>query len=232
MSRYWLIVFFIAGLAMAAEAQQPDTLLHKSKTDSIYRKIDSAGSKPFVPAVTKVKKEKVYHPDSTHSPHLAVMRSLMVPGWGQIYNHHWWKVPVIYAGLGVLGYYIVSHQHNYKDYLALAKYQELGINYTDPRYDNDPHRGLYMQYASYPKQAVIDIKEFYRRNRDLCILGFIAGWGIQTIDAYIWAKFKHSYSMDNDLGIHFSAGAVSQPVYASNFNTTFTPVLKITVKLK
>src|SRR3569833_3370315 len=104
----WIAVL----LAFAASAQKPDTTAHiRSRADSIAAKHDSATSKRYKPKITK---EKVYHPDSLHSPHKAVIRSLIIPGWGQLYNHRWWKVPLIYAGLGLLGDVVVYNQHNYK----------------------------------------------------------------------------------------------------------------------
>src|SRR5690554_7616653 len=55
--------------------------------------------------------------DSTHSPKKAALLSL-VPGGGQIYNHlampkgkkkAFWKIPIIYAGLGATGYRSEEH---------------------------------------------------------------------------------------------------------------------------
>ena len=94
------VICFLLGSVLAAKAQKPDTVAVKSKTDSLNRKRDSVTSKPYVPKITK---EKVYHPDTNHSPHTAVIRSLIIPGWGQVYNRKYWKVPIIYGGLGLLG---------------------------------------------------------------------------------------------------------------------------------
>src|ERR1700753_3912650 len=119
-----LIVCFIVGFSFVAQAQNPDTVAVKSKTDSLNRIKDSVTSKRYYPKITK---EKIYHPDTLHDPHKAVMRSLMVPGWGQLYNHRWWKVPVIYGGLGLLGDVVVFNQHWYKIFLTEALLREKGI---------------------------------------------------------------------------------------------------------
>src|SRR5215469_18807961 len=93
----WIAIFF----AFAAYAQKPDTAAHiQTRADSLAIKHDSTTSKRYKPKITK---EKTYHPDSLHSPHKALMHSLIIPGWGQLYNHQWWKVPIIYGGLGLLG---------------------------------------------------------------------------------------------------------------------------------
>ena len=220
----------MCGVAFNAKAQRPDLDTRKSKSDSVYRKIDSASSKRFVP---KVRKEKIYNPDSTHSPRKAVMHSLMIPGWGQLYNKKgwWWKVPAIYGGLGALGYNIVTNQRSYEDFLAIAKFQKSGKTVGDPPYKNDPRRDLYIQYGSLSSDAIINYKDGLLRNRDLSILGFLAVWGVNIIDAYIEAKFIHSFSMDNNFNAKITVGTMEQPMLASNF-TTFTPVLKITFLLK
>jgi hypothetical protein len=232
MRRYFILIFLLSGVTISAKAQRPDTVTHRSKTDSLYRKLDTTNSRRFVP---QVRKEKEYHPDSTHSPHKAVMRSLIVPGWGQWYNKTgwWWKIPAIYGGLGALGYNIISNQNSYRDFLAVAEFQRTGLKADAPSLKGDPRQPLYATYGGYSTTAIIDAKEGYRRNRDLSILGFLAVWGVNIIDAYIDAKFIHSFSMDNNFGTKVSFGTIQQqPVYASNFNTTFTPALKITVTLK
>ncbi|MGZ3767781.1 MAG: DUF5683 domain-containing protein, partial [Mucilaginibacter sp.] len=123
MHKCLFLIWFLFGLVLVVKAQKPDTVAVKSKTDSLNRKQDSVTSKRYYPKITK---EKVYHPDTLHDPHKAVMRSLMIPGWGQIYNHRWWKLPVIYGGLGLLGDVIVFNQTNYKLFLKQAQLLERG----------------------------------------------------------------------------------------------------------
>jgi hypothetical protein len=213
------LIWFVIGFVLAVRAQKPDTITVKSRADSLDRKRDSIKSKPFVPKITK---EKAYHPDSLHDPHKAVMRSLMIPGWGQIYNHRWWKLPVIYGGLGLLADVVVFNQRYYNIFLKQAQLLERGA----------PAKQLNPALAGVSQADVITYTDLYRRNRDLGILGFIGGWGIQMIDAYIDAKFVRSYTMDNDLSFKISPGVIGQPVYALNSSSTFIPAIKITFTLK
>jgi hypothetical protein len=219
-----LIIFLLFSFATAASAQTsgPDTT--KTKKDIQNLKQDSVKSKRFVP---KVKKEKVYHPDSTHSPHLAVIRSLMIPGWGQIYNHQWWKVPIIYAGLGLLADAIIYNQRNYAPNLIVARYYEHAITPTP----NDPQYKLWATYQQYGVQAqtVYDIVDGYDRDRDLSIFGFLGAWGVQAVDAYIDAKFQHSYTMDTNFAFKVEP-MFNQPVYAQNLNGAFISGIKVTIR--
>lgn len=213
---FWLLL----GLAVAAKAQQPDTVAVKNKKDSLNRVKDSVTSKRYYPKITK---EKTYHPDSLHDPHKAVMRSLIIPGWGQVYNHRWWKVPLIYGGLGLLGDVVVFNNNYYKEFLKEALLRKQGIVGTGK---NDS------RLVGVSNDDVVTYTNLYRRNRDLGILGFLGGWGIQMIDAYIDAKFVHSYTMDNNLSIKVSPGAIGGPAYALNSSTMFIPAVKITFTLK
>jgi hypothetical protein len=212
------LIWFVIGFAFAANAQKPDTIAVKSKTDSLNRKRDSVTSKPYKPKITK---EKVYHPDTLHDPHKAVMRSLMIPGWGQIYNRRWWKLPLVYGGLGLLADVVVYNQKYYKLFLKEAQLRERGIT-----------QGRNLDLSKVSDADIITYTDSYRRDRDLGILGFLGGWGVQMVDAYIDAKFIRSYTMDNNLSFKVSPGVIGQPVYALNSSSTFIPAIKITFTLK
>jgi hypothetical protein len=49
-------------------------------------------------------------------PRTASIMSAILPGLGQVYNRKYWKVPIIYAGLGGLGYLFYVNQTQYVEY--------------------------------------------------------------------------------------------------------------------
>ena len=73
--------------------------------------------------------------DTVHSVKKAMIFSAIIPGSGQVYNHiampkgkkkAYWKVPLIYAGLGSTGYFLVKNQLlQNKDYKTKCSIQEL-----------------------------------------------------------------------------------------------------------
>jgi hypothetical protein len=203
--------------------QNPVTTV-KSKADSLQDKKDSLKSKPFVPKAGTV---KIYHPDSLHSPSKAWHRSVAIPGWGQVYNKQIWKVPIIYTGLTLLVLMYRFNQAEYTDFLAIAKLRARG---EEPK-PEDSYYQLYQNVRPYPDQSINDLVRSYARYRDLSVLLFAAAWGIQTIDAYVDAKFKHSYSMDDDFSVRIRP-TMMNPVYAQNFNGSFIPGLKVTFTLR
>ncbi len=214
----------MALFALSAMAQQPDTTkspVVKSADTLISTRKDTDVTRSFKP---KAKPEKVYHPDSLHSPHTAVSRSLILPGWGQVYNHQWWKVPIIYGTLGALVYGIIWNNNNYQQLLAVSKYREHGVVPAP----GDPHYDDYQLYLPYQDQAIYNAQDGYHRNRDLCILGFMGFWGINAVDAYISAKFIHAYTIDTNLSMRVDPALLNQQFFAQNFNGSVIPGLKIT----
>jgi hypothetical protein len=231
MYKYLLMIWLLAGFVFTARAQNPDTTsstVVKSKMDTL--KATRRDTDVIRSNVPKVRKQKVYHPDTLHSPHKAVMRSLLIPGWGQVYNHRIWKVPLIYGALGGFAAGIAFNASYYKEFLQLSIY----YNHLITPKPTDPYYSDYVLYqkAGYQADAIYNAKDAYRRNRDLCILGFVAFWGINAIDAYIDAKFIHSYTLDNNFSMRITPGLINQPtVYAQNTVTSYIPGIKITFTL-
>jgi len=229
MYRYLLVISLLAFGAFTAMAQSPDTsgVTQRSKKAAkdtlVSTNKDTIIARSFIPKVKK-EKEKTYHPDTTHDPQKALIRSLIIPGWGQLYNHRWWKVPVIYGGLSLLGVAFIFNNTYYHEFLALSKYREHGT----PIVPGIPYYNQAILYANQPNQALYDAVNGYQRNRDLCILGTLGAWGINVIDAYIDAKFQHSYSVDNNLSMKVEPSVLNQPVYALNPVGSFIPGVKFT----
>ncbi|OKS87995.1 hypothetical protein RG47T_3459 [Mucilaginibacter polytrichastri] len=202
------------ALSFNAMAQKPDFGTTRNSKDSLNRSKDSVSSKPFVPNAFNA---KVYHPDSLHSPHKAFIRSAILPGWGQVYNRKYWKLPIIYGGFTLLGIAIVWNHQQYNIFIKEAKIRRDGGVSTGP-YKNST--------ASY--QDFFDAAAADQRNLQLSILGVVGVWGINCIDAYIDAKFIHSYSVDNNLTIKVAPTMLNQPVYAIN-NNGYIPGIKLTL---
>ncbi|WP_342645127.1 DUF5683 domain-containing protein [Mucilaginibacter sp. CSA2-8R] len=152
----------------------------------------------------------------------------MLPGYGQLYNHQWWKLPVIYAGLGTLIGSAINNYRYYKQHLTVYKYYR---NATLVSKDM-PEYQLYTDY----KKTGITLNQLEsavngaQRDTQFYYLCFAGAWGLQIIDAYIDAKFIHSYSMSPDLSVKFKPKLHMQPTSADALNkATFTPMLCMSV---
>jgi hypothetical protein len=125
-----------------------------------------------------------------HSPTKAAIFSAVLPGLGQAYNKKYWKIPIVYAGFGVLAYFAISNRNEYKKYKEAYTYVASG----DSSYiDND-------YVFEYDEQQLLDGKNYHRRNMEL---SFILGglWYILNIvDASVDAHF-FDYDVSDDLTI-------------------------------
>lgn len=209
--------------AFTAKAQQQHADTASVTKKDTLKKASHTAPGSFAP---KIKKEKEYHPDSTHSPRKAVLHSLMIPGWGQLYNHRWWKVPIIYGGIGLLTSAVIFNERYYKEFDALAHYYRNGVA---PK-TTDKYYAEWKAYtdAQVPAQNIYDALDGYRRNRDLSILGILGAWGIQTVEAYIDAKFINAYTVDNNFSMKVTPGLINQPMYAQTSLGSYIPAVKVT----
>jgi hypothetical protein len=216
--------FLLFAFIFKVSGQQKNDVLKPVKSDTTQI---AADTDVFIKHVPKPQKEKLYHPDSTHSPAKAILKSAIIPGWGQVYNNNIWKVPLIYAALSSLTVTAIYNNRNYQRYLRLYHYYNDISKITIRTPDYVYFEKLLKDNIS--QAEVAGAADDSQRYFQLSILGLAAVWGIQMIDAYIDAKFAHSFSMDNNLSIKIAPSVTTQPVYAANFSAAFIPVVKITL---
>jgi len=155
---------------------------------------DSSGSKNSQPD-TSIKK-KVYNPK------VAAMRSAIVPGLGQIYNKKYWKLPIIYGGLGVTGYVFLDNIKTYKEYkFAYAA----RIKAEPPTKDSTDYNQLKDIYKVLSPGSIRSARDEFRRYVDYSALIFLLLWGLNVVDAAVDAHLK-SFDVSPDLSLHLRAG--------------------------
>jgi hypothetical protein len=183
------------------------------------------------------KVEEIYSPDSTHKPTRAVKYSLIAPGLGQVYNHKLWKVPLIYTGLVMLTKAVVDNQKLYKQFFAfrnVSKRGNLPQKPTDSYYkEYQKYKLIYDRYAvaNISEQQLADAASNYQRNFQISILGIFAVWGVQAIDAYIDAKFRSSYTIDNNLSLRLSPALINGSDYATAYSHNVNPGIRLTLNM-
>lgn len=150
-----------------------------------------------VPLSAQDRPEPVFTPVKKHSVRKAAVYSAMLPGLGQVYNRKAWKVPIIYAGFGVLTYFIVSNHNQFILFKEAYIYKANGETYPT---DNE--------YAlKYNLNQLSDGMEYYRRNRDLSYI--IAGiwYTMNILEAYVDAHF-FDYDISEDLTMGISPAII------------------------
>lgn len=165
--------------------------------------------------------KKIFNPDPTR----AIWMSALCPGLGQIYNRRYWKLPIVVAGFMGLGYGMSWNNTQYQDY---------SNGYMDLM-SGDPDKKSYMNFfppntdeesldKNWLKSVLQNRKNFYRRNRDLCIICMVGVYLIAIIDAYVDAQLAH-FDISPDLSMDISPGFYTEPVtrkYAIGLNWAFT----------
>ena len=144
-----------------------------------------------------------------HSPRKASIYSAILPGAGQAYNKKYWKIPVVYAGFGVLGYFVKTNNDEYKIYKDAYKFRLDGDESTV-----DQFVGIYAD------QDLVTLKNFYRRNRDLSIIGMSVLYILNIIDASVDAHLFY-FNVSDDLSLQV------EPSIQHGFNTTPTIALRM-----
>ena len=130
-----------------------------------------------------------------HSPKKATIMSACLPGLGQIYNGKWWKVPIVYAGLGGIGYLAYTNYYEYSSYLHAYEYKtgDLPEGVTLNQHETD----LANKYSDSQLQTY---KESYRRNFELYSILTIAWYGLNIVDACVDGHL-YTYDISEDLSL-------------------------------
>ena len=135
----------------------------------------------------------------TFNPKKAIIRSAIIPGWGQITNKKIWKVPLVYGALGTTAFLFRRNIIQYRD--SKSAY----ILATDNNPSNDDQiKQPYYSVKDQPER----IKEFrnaVRQNVDYCVVFFVLVWGLNVADAAVDAHLK-SFDVSDNLSIQFKAG--------------------------
>lgn len=144
-----------------------------------------------------VPRETAFNPDPTR----AVWMSALFPGLGQIYNRRYWKLPIVIGAYLGLGYATSWNNGMLNDYTRA--YRDI--------MDTDPSTKSYMDFfpptvqeadldQTWLKNVLRSRKNFYRRNRDLCVICMIGVYLVAMVDAYVDASLSH-FDISPDLSM-------------------------------
>ncbi len=167
------------------------------KTEAQNVVFDTIGN-TIITADTIVKQEKpakTAKAKKPHSPTKATIMSACLPGLGQIYNGKWWKVPIVYAGLGGLGYLVYSNYSEYRAYLHAYEFKtgDLPEGVTLTEHETD----LANRYADSQLQTY---KESYRRDFEFFTILTVAWYGLNILDACVDGHL-YTYDISDDLSL-------------------------------
>jgi hypothetical protein len=132
-------------------------------------------------------------------PRIAFVRSMILPGWGQITNKNYIKLPLIYGAAGVGGYFIYENNRLYqlyKGYVLDMKVKGLSEQIIDGA-------------GPYSITLITTAANQYRRYKQLSVVGVGLGWLLFAIEANVHAHLK-SFDVSRDISMKISPTILEQ----------------------
>lgn len=231
MVKAFLNILLLTGIFHSSFSQLPDSV--RARTDSIISRIPTDTIPVFSDTtqyndttVTKARsgKDSVVVKKKVHSPRRATLRSLIIPGWGQIYNRKYWKVPIVYGAVGIPAYLFTYNRKWYNK----TKYA-LSI-VANNRYDTpdaidsiervDPQLRFLVDRRE--ESSLVNYRNDFRRDMDYAILFTILMWGLNVVDATVDAHLK-GFDVGDELSLRI------RPALMPN---TLSPGLSLVVSFK
>ncbi len=126
----------------------------------------------------------------TKNPRKATLLSLALPGLGQAYNEKYWKIPLVYAGLGATGYFALSSRQEYRKFKAAYQYKVFNLPGDPPN-----------EYASiYTADQLRVQRDYYRRNMEFNFILMGVVYILNLVDAAVDAHLS-AFDISDELSV-------------------------------
>lgn len=201
-------------MAQRPEKNQQDTVSGREgrPAATVVRVNDTLKVKPFKPDPTKV-----------------VWMGAIIPGYGQIMNRKYWKLPIVYGGFLGCAYAIIWNNAKYQSYLTA--YRDILMYASDPVYkaEADKNPSAVSFFSIIPKGYTINDfggvtnftntlngkQEVFRRYRDLSIIVTVGYYALTLVDAYVDAQL-YDFDISPDLSLRVQPALIGNGLGASN----------------
>jgi hypothetical protein len=153
------------------------------------------------------------------NPRKALLFSAVLPGAGQVYNKKYWKVPLVYGAIFLIG--VVPFNFYNQKYTIYKNQLFAVINYPDPvkglvvsNFNLLADSPKQLAERNFTKQQLEDLTNSNRRQRDYFVI--IAGFMyiLQMVDAHVDAHLKE-FKVNPNLNIAFEP-RVEQNYFTGN----------------
>lgn len=211
MLRTLLCLFLCAAFSSQA---QDTTMVKRMMMDSLKR--EKAAMRDTItvpPAPTSSATDTLLAKyNALHSPRKAAFYSAVLPGLGQIYNRQYWKLPLVYAAVGISAGFFISNMDQYKTYRDA--YRQRVANANNPEYVNP--------YPRYSNEDLKYLRDGYRQYVDYSVLVFVAAYALQIVDATVFAHLRQ-FDISNDLSMRVAPTIINQRALGVQLNISLSP---------
>ncbi|GAA4290466.1 DUF5683 domain-containing protein [Aestuariibaculum suncheonense] len=150
------------------------------------------------------------------SPAKAAFYSAVLPGLGQAYNKRFWKIPLVYAGLGTGVYFYINNNKEYNRYRDAYKSRLAGFENDEFYFDSEGNK---LNTPRVTTEGLERGQKFYRKNKEISLLVTLGIYALNIIDANVDAHLMQ-YNIDENLSLapHYRFNEIDA---TSNLGLTF-----------
>lgn len=148
-------------------------------------------------------------------PMRAVWMGTIIPGYGQIYNRAYWKLPIVYGAFMGCAYAISWNNRMYQDYKQAYRDILTDTDGTKTSYLDMLPDGYTLEMMGGKENYTRVLKngnDTYRRYRDISIVATVLVYALSIIDAYVDAQL-YDFDISTDLTMN-----ISPQLYQDDFN--------------
>lgn len=132
----------------------------------------------------KLKIDSKYEP---LAPSKAAFYSAVLPGLGQAMNGSYWKIPLVYGGLGGGVYFYIKNDKEFNKYRDAYKRRLAG-------YNDDEYQGQISD------EGLIQAQKQFRKNKEISIFFTVIWYALNIVDANVEAHLKQ-FNVSENLSI-------------------------------
>jgi len=156
------------------------------------------------------------------NPKRATIYSAILPGAGQVYNKKYWKVPIVYAAIGIPAYAFFFNKSWYlKCQYALTVCVNLANNGSvgdDSLAKVAPELKPFV--TTNDQNGIITNRDSYRKNQDYSVLFFLLFYGLNIVDATVDAHLK-DFNVNSDLSFQIKPMIMPGPTPSAGITLAF-----------
>jgi hypothetical protein len=212
MRAFFILFFAFLFFTLHINAQKIDSTQAAQLSDSALEKKDAMykGTKSQATMDSiELKQRKNYR--------RATLYSAILPGAGQFYNKKYWKIPIVWAAIGIPAYFYFDNKKIYNE----AQYAlVVTINKSGGDSLNNVSPDFLPLVTSGNTNAIINVRDEARKNQDYSILFVLLFYGLNIVDATVDAHLK-DFNVNSDLSFRIKPMVIPGPTPSAGITLAF-----------
>jgi hypothetical protein len=212
MRAFFIFFFVFLFFSLHTNAQQKDSTQAAPVSDSALEKRDSIykgnKSQATMDSIELVQRK---------SYRRATLYSAILPGAGQFYNKKYWKIPIVWAAIGIPTYLYFQNKQIYNEaqYALVVTINKSG---QDSLSKVSPDFLPLVQSGN--TTAIINVRDEARKDQDYSILFVLLFYGLNIVDATVDAHLK-DFNVSSDLSFKIKPMIMPGPTPSAGITLAF-----------